>query len=810
MTKIIFTSRYIKGGERSGNMVDYMATRDGVQVPNTINSSRPATENQRRLIEEILRTQPKAAELFEHEDYVQSSTIANASAFITTAFEQHPELWSDVRNYVEYLARRPRAEKSETTGHGLWNGSDEPVSLSLAVDEVSNHKGNVWTHVVSLRREDAERLGYANANAWRELVKSKLPVIADSMKIPLHELRWYGAFHNEAHHPHIHLVVFAQNSAHGFLTEANIERMRSAFGSTIFRDELLHIYERKDLVRSEVNQFAEERLGQLAEAVNSGDAMLANLLAVLGAELKNAKGKKQYGYLKPALKTQVDEIVRLLAADPRIAEMYEHWCELSADVKRIYTGKPDAPPPLEHEKTFRTIKNMVIRQTMELPEQVPVPPDFPEPEMPDDVEAEDVTDEEPSFNDEPPEYRVSWSAEYKLARRYLFGQAVEKDFSEARALFLLEAENGNALALHDLGYMHQHGLGAVENMEEAQAWYGKAYRAFCAAEQEKSSPYLQYRIGKLHREGYGTAQDYEQAALWFERAASEGNQFAQYSLGGLYQRGLGVEQDDTEAFRLFSLSAGRGNAYAAYALAGMHEKGIATEQDEELAQRYYRFAFGKFEAMERGGADDKLQYRLGKMLLDGRGVEVDVLRAVAYLEKAAENKNAHAQYRLGRLILEGKVEGDRTVALQWLTDSAESGNEFAQYRLGAVYLKGEDVPKDVALALGWLEKSAEQGNQYAQYQLGKLFLLGYDVEPDREKAVAYLTASAAQGNEYAQWFLDHIDDGMHSAALSLLRNLAGMIQQDYSQQRRSYEQAVDRKLLAKIRRKKQELGQKFE
>ena len=825
-------------------MVNYMATRDGVTFPHFINGSRPATENQKKLIAEVTRALPEAMGLFEHEDYVQAPTIANASVFISSAFEQHPELWSDVRNYVEYLARRPRAEKSEATGHGLWNGGDEPVSLSLAVDEVSNHKGNVWTHVVSLRREDAERLGYADADAWRELVKSKLPVIADSMKIPLHELRWYAAFHNEAHHPHIHLVVFAQNPTHGFLTEANIEKMRSAFASTIFQDELLHIYERKDLARSQVNQFAEERLQALTESLDGNDFLLADMLAKLGDDLKQSKGKKQYGYLKPAHKMQVDEIVRQLAADPRIAEMYLHWCELDADVKRIYTGKVDAPPPLEHEKTFRSIKNMVIRQAMELPEQAPVPPDFPEPEMPDDVEPEEVADEVLSLDAEPPEYSVSWSNEYKLARQYLFGQGMEKDFAEAYALFQLEASSGNALAHHDLGYMHQYGLGVEESMDEAQVWYGKAYRAFCAAEREKSTPYLQYRIGKLHRDGHGTAQDYEQAAQWFERAAGEGNQYAQYSLGGLHQRGLGVEQSDEEALRFFTLSANKGNAYAAYALAAMHEQGVATEVNAEAAQRYYRLAFGKFEAMERSGADDKLQYRLGKMLLDGKGVEVDAPRAAVYLRKAAENKNAHAQYRLGRLILEGKVDGDRSMALQWLTKSAKSGNEFAQYTLGKLYLtdehkdatqafrwltasaeqgnqfaqyrlgnlhlKSEDIQKDIAAALGWLEQSAQQGNQFAQYQLGKLFLLEQDVEPDRERAVAYLTASAAQGNEYARWFLDHMDDGIHNAALSLLRNLANMIAQDYSQQRQRYEQAVDHKLLAKIRRKKQELGQKFE
>ena len=203
MSKIIFTSRYIKNAPaHAGNLLRYMGTRKGAEPLQHLNINRPATVNQQKLIAEIVRAVPEVKDSFEYEDYLAASSIGNASELITAAFENNPVLWNNIRNYVDYIARRPRAERSQLSGHGLWNGSDDKIVLSRAINEVANHRGNIWTHVVSLRREDAARLGYDNANAWREVVRGKIQIIADSMKIPMTELRWYGAFHNESHHPH--------------------------------------------------------------------------------------------------------------------------------------------------------------------------------------------------------------------------------------------------------------------------------------------------------------------------------------------------------------------------------------------------------------------------------------------------------------------------------------------------------------------------------------------------------------------------------------------------------------------------------
>ncbi|MDR3278594.1 MAG: relaxase MobL [Oscillospiraceae bacterium] len=386
MPKVIFTSRYIKGGRHAANLARYIATRDGVDVARILNPARPATENQRRLISEILRAAPEAKDSFEYEDYAAAPTIGNASEFITSAFENMPELWGGVRNYVDYIARRPGAERS-AAGHGLFGGCDDVV-LSRVCDEVEKYRGNIWTHVVSLRREDAERLGYDNAAAWRSLVMAKTQIIADAMKIPIDNLVWYGAFHRKESNPHIHLLVWSKNPSEGYLTEPQIEKLRAAFASELYRNELLHIYERKDRARSRVKAFAGERLDEIIAQIQNGaaDPAIVETLARLSEKLKSASGKKQYGYLRPEVKRLVDELVARLAADPRISEMYEHWRELTGEVRRFYTNAEAEPVPLADEKTFKSVKNMVIQYALELtspeaePEEVPRARDTPPPE----------------------------------------------------------------------------------------------------------------------------------------------------------------------------------------------------------------------------------------------------------------------------------------------------------------------------------------------------------------------------------------------------------------------------------------------
>ena len=281
MPGIIFTSRYLRnaGVGQVKNLLNYMATRPNAEkLPDP--QSGEVTKRQKDWIEKEIKKQHGIKSLFEYEDYVKNPTKANASELIEKIAEQQLETAEGIENYVGYLAKRPRAERGEQ-GHALWNGSDEPVSLRRVTQEAARHRGRIWTHVVSLRREDAERLGYDNAEAWRELVRGKSTEMAKEMGIPLEDFVWYGAFHNEGHHPHIHVFCYSKKPKQGYLSNRGIKNLRRSFASEIFHDDLLYVYERKDEVRKEIKDLKMRKMEDGKEDAIYDFSLLINKLALL-------------------------------------------------------------------------------------------------------------------------------------------------------------------------------------------------------------------------------------------------------------------------------------------------------------------------------------------------------------------------------------------------------------------------------------------------------------------------------------------------------------------------------------------------
>lgn len=236
MAKIIFTSRYFKNPKHSnvGKLVKYMGTREGVEkLPNGIDNN-PATKKQQTLINSITKNYPEAKKYLEYKDFENNSTKANATEFIDTFIERNADRAEELKALVSYIAERPGVEKLGK--HGLFSQTDDKINLDEVASEISNHNGIVWTHVISLKREDAERLGYNNADRWKKQVRKNMIEIAKAHNIQPSDLQWYAAFHNTTHHPHIHLLVYSK-SGQGYLTNKGIESMRSAFGNDIFRNE---------------------------------------------------------------------------------------------------------------------------------------------------------------------------------------------------------------------------------------------------------------------------------------------------------------------------------------------------------------------------------------------------------------------------------------------------------------------------------------------------------------------------------------------------------------------------------------------
>jgi len=780
MTKLIFTSRYLKDAKPSQkeNYVHYIGTRKGVEKIDTSKKHLPATVSQKKLVHQLLQDFPATKEMLEYEDYQRKPTIENASEFIFCALEQNLDIAATRKNYVDYLAHRPRVEKIGE--HGLFTDEGEPVVLGQVQNQVADHKGIVWTHVIALRREDAARLGYDSAVQWMALLRSKRAMLCKHMKIDSANLKWYAAFHNESHHPHVHLLVYSVKDGEGYLTKQSIEAMRSELAHDIFRQDFANIYEEQAQSRMDLKERSEVVMKTWIDEIRAGTLKSSEIetsMMQLSKRLQNTGGKKVYGYLKRDVKDLVDHIVDELEKDDRVSALYREWGLWQDEIVKTYRKQTEELPPLSKQPKLKSIKNMVIAEALRLGShhflfeenedgysepkddffiQEPNPVAELTGELDSDYAEEELKQE--LFPNGRKEKSSSnwWTDGYIQARNYLYGSdSTLQDFEKAYQKFLQEAEQGNGFAMQDLGRMFADGLGRDTDMALAQEWYGKALRAFHTKEtsvKEKQKPYLQYRIGKMYASGFGTEQNNEQAAYWFFQASEANHKYAQYSLAGLYHRGQGVEQNDMRAFSLYRSSAEQGNPYASLELAKMYRDGLGTEPAPKLAERGFQDAYSGFVMLEEKSHDDKLQYRIGQMLHTGTGTEADDKRAAEYWEKSAKLGNTNAQYALGKLWLETE-SGDSSLAVEWLTKAANADHSSAQYALGKLYRDGVYFEKDIDQAMKWFRSSAELGNAYAAYQMGQLLLFGEGGSKDVETAMKWLKMSSEKGNSIAQYRL---------------------------------------------------------
>ncbi len=365
MAKIIFSSRYIKnpGKANAGKLLRYAATREGVEKVAVGLDRSPSTVRQQRLIKNILEALPETKDYLEYEDYLKEPCKSNATEFIGAAIDRNIDRLDGVKNLVKYYGERPGVEKFGA--HGLFSQTDDKIDLDALAEEVSSHKGIIWTHIISLRREDAERLRYNNASRWRDLIRSNVAEIADAHNIDLSNLRWYAAFHDKDHHPHVHLMVFANDAKQGWITKSNIDKLRNLFGNEIFRGEQYRFFEIQTQYRERVKNRFKELIDYYEQNGFDPAPELNVLFLKLANQLKTDKGKKVYGYLPKEVKQTVDEIVSVLAKDKNIAEFYKKWNEINREKLSLYHEKETPDIPLEDNKEFRSIKNVIIRSAVE-------------------------------------------------------------------------------------------------------------------------------------------------------------------------------------------------------------------------------------------------------------------------------------------------------------------------------------------------------------------------------------------------------------------------------------------------------------
>ena len=776
LSQIIVTSRYLKSGTQKSknkrrNYTKYIATRETVEVrdQNTIDRNNNATKNQQELLRGLLSDFPEAQRYLEYEDYEREPTIENAGELISTIVERNADVVGNRQNFVGYMAMRPGVEKRGS--HGLFNEKDEPIILNQAANEIAEHKGNVWSHVVSLRREDAVRLGYDNSDAWRELVKRHISDIANAQRIPICNLKWYAAFHDTTHHPHIHLIVYSTNPKQGFLTAKGIDKIRSAFANDIFHDDLQSIYQEQTLSRDELKTVSKTEFESIVNIIASNDhtdPQLEELIRKLYIQLQNVKGKKVYGYLPKEIKETVNKIFSELAKDENIQQLYDKWCSLERLKYKTYTQKETELPKLADNKVFQPVRNMIIRTVLNMKPfdaNTEIEGSEPNDEYFDNTpqnmsplfdEAEPLAEKETDESAAAIKNYIKWNDQYKKACKLIYGKDAKlNDFKKAEQLLLSESQRGNVLAVYDLGKLYSTDKLGERNEEMSIAKYTQALQGFLQIEpnSKKLKPYVQYRIGKMFCYGLGTEQDYEKAFEWFERSAKQKNKFAQFSLANLYYYGSGVEKDLSQAFLWYQRSSSQGQPYAAYSIAQMYRYGEYVTKDNDTAQRYYKQALSGFLKIESDDmANDDFFYKLGQMFKLGLGTNSDVTKAIEYFKRSAEMNNKNGLFEYGKALLIGEhIPQDTDSAVKLLEKAVKLKNSNAKRFLALEYISGEHLEQDIEKGIALLTECADSGDVIASYRLGKIYLQGEIMPQNLDKAEKYLLL--AEDSEYTQYAL---------------------------------------------------------
>lgn len=678
MAKLVTKFKYLKpcdrGGKRNrGGYAKYIATREGVEKIDKSKQHAVATLSQKKLIEKILRDFPDSRQMLEYEDYMKQPTIGNASEFITRALEDNAVDMMEKKTYADYIATRPRAERFGT--HGLFTDEGIEVNLSKVSEDLNKHGGNVWTVIISLRREDAERLGYNNGSRWRDMLRTQTEALASNLKIPMENLRWFAAFHNESHHPHVHMLAYSVIENEGYLTPKGVNNLRSAFARDIFAQDLLCIYEKQTMYRSEVKENSWKIMEETLEALKQGNrdnVRLEKLLLTLNERLNNTSGKKIYGYLKADVKDIVDVIAEELEKDERIKTLYDLWYEQREAVIQTYTQELPKRIPLAENKEFKSIKNMIIQEAMQLKTIVRM--DEPE-------EAEYMEDMKIVENME-----IMDDIEEMEDAGIMDGMEVVRSSGEEKCVELpekkAELSSLNLISVYKKmraeaamgNKWSQYGFAKMLLVRETPFYGPKEAVRWLAASAEQGYTVAQYMLGKLFLTGEHVQKDVKEAVRWLEKAIEQNNSYAEYLMGKHLLCGIDMEQDLERAVKLLQASVNQQNRYAAYTLGKTYLDGKLLPQDMEQAIRLL--------TMSADWGFSVAQYIMEKILYRGEGTDRDIERAIHYLIGAAKQNNYYAEYQLGKIYLYGgEVERDYERAIAYLNAAVEHGNPYAKQLL---------------------------------------------------------------------------------------------------------------------------------
>ncbi len=563
MARLIVKSPYIKcgGGQNASGYLQYIATRERVEI---VPDDRPPTRKQEQLIQKLVKDFPETKELLEYDDYKNTRTKANASSFITLALEQN---WSRVQStegYAKYIATRPRAERLGS--HGLFGDADH-VSLDKAMDELEHYTGNVWTHIISLKREDAARLGYDNAAAWRTLLRTHRNDIAAAMNINPEDFRWYAAFHNEGNHPHVHMMAWSATPGQAYLNKDGIRQIKSTLTNQIFQQELLHLYEEKSTSRDELVRQTRQAMLELAQRMRDGLCICPTAekkLWELSQNLGDVQGKKVYGYLPKPMKELVDETVDAMEKLPTVNECYQKWWELQCQLNDYYSEQQRQRPPLSQQKEFRQIKNAVIKEAEHIRQG----------RM--SFEDAGLAQEDEQIDDRSMSYDC-WELRKIITDEDIPLEERDKAAEELEQI----ANSGDPHAQYIMGLLYRDGGLLVPDTEQAKRWLELSAQELADA---------QYVLGKLYFSNDPDIHDPAKGTYWLQQAADSGHEYAAYHLGKEYLAGENVSKDSAKAAAYIRQAAEQANPYAQYLLGKLCLMGDGVPKDKGSAQYWFSVA----------------------------------------------------------------------------------------------------------------------------------------------------------------------------------------------------------------------------
>lgn len=694
--------------------------------------------------------------------------------------------------YLKYIHERPNS-------HGLFGNVDVSDIVKLGND-LANETANgkcVYRGILSLSEEDALELGYDQKKKWMELIQRVMPDISEEFNIPVSHLQYCAAVHKEQRHPHCHYMFWDDRNGKiqspyihtskqnrirekisGIINEESIRQ--EVFNKTLQRDLILDL--NREMMESELNSILSNQ-DKISGRIRSSDINATAVKLLKLTEMLPEHGRMVYQYMPKDIKNKVDSLVDDILKVSAIHKEYDKYIEHISNLSNEYSAS-ERHSDYTEDKNILDIKKRIANQILKTCKKVSdislVVDDVSDIDNFVDIQDEFAETEEYIFegkeqdilenkNSDIKSYVMDWNKKYKSAIKQLYDPKI-KDISNVLEILNEQAENGNVLAMNELGKIYARGIHIEKNPDIAEKYYTDAFHGFkrlreipceTEAKTEWRKHYCNYRIGKMYESGFGTEQNYEKAIECYQMASD--NKYAQYSLASMYLRHKGIEvtlENEESYYRsaleLLMMSSKNGNVFAKYALASNSEKRNILELPHDMIQKYYADAFNGFDKMLKEKEDDFLLYRVGTMFYKGNGVKQDKEKAFECFKQSAEFNNPNALYAVGKYYADKKMNYyDPVKAEKCFLDAIRNGNEYAYCTLASLYLDNESVLYDVDKGVDILKKISDE-NSAAQYVLAKVYVDKENKYYDIGKGIDLLKKCISEGNISAMYSLGKI------------------------------------------------------